>query len=128
VLLSPAVVALSPLLIGQVLTERFDVWPAALTAVALAASVREHHRLGGIMLGLGAAAKFYPALLLPVVVIVVIRQRGVREAIFVARAAVGAAAAVFLPFAIASFSGTWESLRIQFTGVFRSRASRVRCS
>jgi hypothetical protein len=41
VLLSLAVVALSPLLIGQVLTERFDVWPAALTAVALAASVRD---------------------------------------------------------------------------------------
>lgn len=116
VLLSLAVVALSPLLIGQVLTERFDVWPAALTAAALAASAREHHRLGGIMLGLAAAAKFYPALLLPVVVIVVIRQRSVREAIFVTGAAVGTAAAVFLPFAITSFSGTWESLRIQFTG------------
>jgi hypothetical protein len=116
VLLSLAVVASSPLLIGQVLPERFDVWPAALTAAALAASVREHYRLGGIMLGLGAAAKIYPVLLLPVLVIVVIRQRGLREAILVAGAAIGAACAVFLPFAIASFSGTWESLRIQFAG------------
>jgi hypothetical protein len=116
VLLSLAVVALSPLLIGEVLPERFDVWPAALTAAALAASVRERYRVGGTVLGLGAAAKIYPALLLPVLVIVALRRRGVREAVFVAGAAVGAMAAVFVPFLIASFSGTWRSLRIQFTG------------
>jgi hypothetical protein len=116
VLLSLAVVASSPLLIGQVLLERFDVWPAALTAAALAAAVRDHYRLGGILLGFGAAAKFYPALLVPVLVIVVIRQRGLREAILVAGCAIGAASAVVLPFAIASFHDTWESLRVQFTG------------
>jgi len=116
VLLSLAVVALSPLLIGQVLPERFDVWPAALTGAALAASVRERYRVGGTMLGLGAAAKIYPALLLPVVVIVAVRRRGVREAVFVAGTAVGAVAAVLVPFSVASFSGTWRSLRIQFTG------------
>jgi hypothetical protein len=113
-LLSLAVVAFSPLMIGQVVPERFDVFPAALTAAALAASVRGHYRLGGAVLGLGAATKVYPALLLPVLVIVVIRQRRIREAIFVAVAAMCAAAAVFLPFAIASLSGTWESLRNQF--------------
>ncbi len=113
-LLSLAVVAFSPLMIGQVVPERFDVFPAALTAAALAASVRGHYRLGGAFLGLGAATKVYPALLLPVLVIVVIRERRVREAIFVAVAAISAAAAVFLPFAIASLSGTWGSLRNQF--------------
>ena len=51
-MLSLAVVALSPLLIGRVLPERFDVWPAALTGAALAAFVRERYRLGGAMLGL----------------------------------------------------------------------------
>jgi glycosyl transferase family 87 len=116
VALALAVVASSPLLIGQVLPERFDVFPAALTTAALAASVREHYRLGGAMLGLGAAVKIYPVLLLPVLVIVVIRQRGLREAIFVAGAAVGVAAAVFAPFAILSFHRTFESLRIQFQG------------
>ena len=39
-MLSLAVVACSPLLLGQVLIERFDVLPAAFTAAALAASVR----------------------------------------------------------------------------------------
>jgi hypothetical protein len=114
VLLSLAVIATSPLLIGQVLPERFDVWPAALTAAALAASVHGMYRLGGALLGLGAAAKLYPALLLPVLVIVVLRQRGIREAVFVTTAALAAAAVVFIPFVIASPSGTWESLRVQF--------------
>jgi glycosyl transferase family 87 len=116
VLLALAFVASSPWLIGQVLTERFDVLPTALTAAALAAGVRERYRLGGAMLGLAVAVKIYPALLIPVLVIVAVRRRSVREAILVAGAAVGAAAAVFLPFALASFSGTLESLRIQFRG------------
>jgi hypothetical protein len=115
-LLALAVVAFSPLMIGQVVPERFDVLPAALTAAALAAAIRGHHRLGGVMLGLGAAAKVYPAILLPVLVIAVIRRRGVREAILVAGAAIIAAAAVFVPFVIASPSGTWDSLRSQFRG------------
>jgi hypothetical protein len=116
VMLSLAVVALSPLLIGQVLTERFDVWPAALTSAALATCVRGRYRTGGTLLGLGAAAKIYPAILLPVLVVVAVRQRGVREAVFVAGAAVGAVAAVLVPFSVASLSGTFRSLRIQFTG------------
>jgi hypothetical protein len=114
--LSLAVVAFSPLMIGQVVPERFDVLPAALTATALAAAIRGHHRLGGIMLGLGAAAKVYPALLLPVLVIAVVRRLGFREAIVVAGAAITAAAAVFIPFAIASPAGVWESLHSQFRG------------
>jgi Glycosyltransferase family 87 len=116
VLLSLSVVALSPVLLGQVLTERFDVWPAALTAAALAAAAHGRYRLGGAMLGVGAAAKFYPVLLVPVLAIVVIRQRGVREAIAVAGTAVAATAAVYLPFAIGSYSGTWEAVRVQFGG------------
>jgi len=115
-MLSLAVVALSPLMIGRVLPERFDVWPAALTGAALAAFVRERYRLGGAMLGLGAAAKIYPAVLLPVLVIVAVRRRSVREGVFVAASSVAAFGAVLVPFAIASLSGTWRSLRIQFTG------------
>jgi hypothetical protein len=116
ILLSLAVVAFSPLLIGQVVPERFDVLPAALTAAALAAAIRGRYRLGGVLLGFGAATKVYPAVLVPVLVIAVMRHRGVREAIFVAGAAISAAAAVFLPFAIASLSGTWASLSTQFRG------------
>jgi hypothetical protein len=111
-----AVVASSPLLIGHVFVERYDVWPAALTAVALAAGVRGRYRLGGAALGLGAAAKVYPALLVPVLVIVAARRRGIRESIMSAACAVAAAVFVFLPFAIASWPGTRAMLRNQLGG------------
>ena len=113
VLLALAVVASSPLLFGDVFPGRFDVWPAALAAAALAAAIRGHYRVGGVLVGVGAAAKIYPALLLPVLVIVAARHRGVREAIVSASTAVAGAAAVFLPFLVASFAGTWHSLRAQ---------------
>jgi hypothetical protein len=116
VALSLAVIASSPLLLERVLTERFDVFPAALTAAVLAVSVRGHYRLGGVLLGLSAATKIYPALLLPLLVIVALRQRGAREAISVAGAAIGTAAAVFLPFALASLPATWDALTVQFRG------------
>jgi hypothetical protein len=114
--ISLAVVASSPLLIGHVFVERYDVWPAALTAAALAAGLRGRYRLGGAALGLGAAAKVYPALLVPVLVIVAARRRGIRESIMSAASAVGAAVFVFLPFAIASWPGTRAMLRNQLGG------------
>jgi hypothetical protein len=116
VVVSLAVVALSPLLLGELLPERFDVWPAALTAAALAAAIREHYRLGGAFVGLGTAAKIYPALLLPVLALVALRRRGFREALAVVVTAIGVAAAVFLPFVAMDAGATWESVRSQFPG------------
>jgi hypothetical protein len=116
VLLSLAVVALSPLLVGDAFPGRFDVWPAALTAAALAAAVRCHYRIGGALLGVGVATKIYPALIVPVLLIVAARHRGLREAILSAAATIGAAVALFLPFAVMSFSGTWQAVRVQFQG------------
>ena len=113
VLLALAVVATSPVLLGRLVPERFDVWPAALTAAALTASVQGWYRVGGVMLGFGAAAKIYPALLVPVLLIVVVRHRGVREALVVAGASCVAAAAAFVPAVVASPAGTWDSLRDQ---------------
>jgi hypothetical protein len=111
-----SVVASSPLLIGHVFVQRYDVWPAALTAAALAAALRGRFRLGAAALGLGVAAKVYPLLLVPVLLIVTARQRGVREAIMASASAVAAAALVFAPFAIASWQGTWQMLRHQLGG------------
>jgi hypothetical protein len=114
--ISLAVVASAPVLVGHVFVERFDVWPAALTAAALAAAVRGRYALGGAALGLGAAAKVYPALLLPVLVIVAVRHRGIRAAIASAAAAIGTAVLVFLPFAIVGWPETWATLRHQLGG------------
>ncbi len=111
-----AFVALSPLLLGDVFPGRFDVWPALLVALGVAAGVRGRHRLGAVALGLGAATKLYPALLIPCLAIVAARQRGLREGVLALVTGVTAAAAVFAPFAILSFSGTWSALRVQFQG------------
>jgi len=116
VLLALGIVALSPLLLGDVFPGRFDIWPALLVAGALALAVRGHYRLGGLALGLGAATKLYPVLLVPCLVIVAVRHRGLREGVAALAAAIAAAVAVFLPFLIWSFSGTWSALRVQFQG------------
>jgi hypothetical protein len=116
VVLALGVVALSPLLLGDVFPGRFDIWPALIVAAGLAAGVHGRYRLGAVALGLGAATKLYPALLIPCLAIVAARHRGVREGVLALVTAVGTAAAVFAPFAIESFSGTWSALRVQFQG------------
>jgi glycosyl transferase family 87 len=115
-LLSLSVVALAPLLVGDVFPGRFDIWPTVVTAGALALAVRRWYPPAGILLGVGAATKLYPLLLLPVLAIVAFRDRGPRAAIATAAAGVGGALAVFAPFAALSLSGTWEGVRVQFQG------------
>jgi len=51
---------LVPLALGSVVLTRFDLWPAALVAAALAALVGGRERLGFGVLGLAVAAKLYP--------------------------------------------------------------------
>jgi glycosyl transferase family 87 len=114
--LSLGVVACSPLLLGQVLIERFDVLPATMVAAALATSVRGHYRLGGVFLGLGTAAKLYPAFLVPILAIAALRDRSRREAVWVVATALAAASLVFLPVASASPGDAWDSLRVQAGG------------
>jgi glycosyl transferase family 87 len=111
-----AVVASAPVLIGRVFVERFDPWPTALTAAAIAAALRGRHRLGGAALGVGFAVKVYPALLVPVLVIVAARRRGIREAVATAASAIGAAILVFLPFLITAWPQTRTMLRNQLGG------------
>src|SRR5205823_10031639 len=94
---------------------RYDLWPAALVAVALAALVYERPRLAFALLAIATAAKIYPVALLPVVAIHVWRARGSRE---LARAlAVFAVVGLVLvvPFAAAGFGGLGYSFYIQAT-------------
>ena len=105
--------AVAPLALGSVILSRFDLWPAVLTALALAALASARFRLGHVLLGLGTAAKFYPAVLLPLAVAYAWKRRGRREALIALALAVGACALVFLPFVILASGGVWHSVDVQ---------------
>jgi hypothetical protein len=107
--------AIAPLLLGSVILSRFDLWPAALVAAALAALVSGRLRLGHALLGLGITAKLYPAVFVPLAVAFVWKRAGRREALTCLALALGVVAAVFAPFVILSPDGVWQSLSVQLT-------------
>jgi hypothetical protein len=107
--------AVAPLLLGSVILSRFDLWPAALVAAAMAALVSGRLRLGHAFLGLGVTAKLYPAVLLPLGVAYVWKRAGRREALVCLALALGVVAAVFAPFVILSPGGVWHSLSVQLS-------------
>jgi uncharacterized membrane protein len=102
-------VALAPVLAGSLILSRFDLWPALLTVAALAALLREHHRLGWGLLGAAVAAKLWPLVLVPLVLAWSYRAGRIRAALV----GLAVAAAAFVPFAIVAPHGLWDSLRGQ---------------
>jgi hypothetical protein len=108
-----AFAAVAPLLLGSVVLSRFDLWPAALTAGALAALVANRYRLGLGALGVAFATKLYPAALLPLAAAWVWRRAGRREAALALAGFAAAALAVFLPFVVLAPHGVWDALTRQ---------------
>jgi Glycosyltransferase family 87 len=102
--------AVTPLLLGPVVLTRYDLWPAALAAVALAALCAGRDRLALALLGLAVAAKVYPAVLAPLFVAHVWRRRGGREAAVALGIGLGVAVAVFAPFVALAPGGVWDSV------------------
>jgi hypothetical protein len=93
-------IGVSPLVLGSLFDTRFDLWPTLLAVGALAALVGERPVLSGALLGLGFAAKLWPAVLLPIALVYLWRRRGRAGALASLAAFVAVAAACFLPFAI----------------------------
>jgi 8-oxo-dGTP pyrophosphatase MutT (NUDIX family) len=108
-------VALAPLALGSVVLSRFDLWPAALVAGALAALCAGRDRLAFGTLGLAIAAKLYPAVLLPLFVARVWRRRGRREAGLAGALLAGVVAVCVVPFVVLAPHGVWASLVRQIT-------------
>jgi uncharacterized membrane protein len=106
-------VALAPLALGSVILTRFDLWPTALAVLGLAAILFARERLGLGVLGLAAAAKIFPVVLVPPALAYVWRRRGRREAIVCAAFCAGVVALCFLPFVALSPGGVWDSLHRQ---------------
>ncbi len=100
-----AFAALAPLALGSVVRTRFDLWPAALTAGALALLLRGRTRLAFAVLGAAVAAKLYPGVLLPLFVAEVWRREGRRAALWASGVFGAVMAAVFLPFAVLGADG-----------------------
>src|SRR3954466_14670896 len=59
-------VAVAPVLVGSLILSRFDLWPALLLVVALAALLDERHRRGWGSLAAAVAAKLWPLVVVPV--------------------------------------------------------------
>jgi hypothetical protein len=107
------VAALSPLALGPVIQTRFDLAPAALTVLALAALVRDRPRLGLAVLGLATTVKVFPAVIVPLAVAHVWRRRGRREAGLAVAVFAIVVAAVVGPFAAGASHGLWDTAESQ---------------
>ncbi len=110
-----ALVASFPLLLGSVVLTRFDLWPAALVAGALAALIHGRHRLGFGVLGAAVAVKLYPAVLVPLAVAYVWRRRGRREAVLCLGVLAAVVALVFAPFLLVAPDGVAHSIGRQLS-------------
>ena len=110
-----AFAALAPLVLGSVILYRYDLWPTALAVGGLAAVLAGRQRLGFASLGLGIAAKVFPAVLIPPAFAYVWRTRGRREALLCLGAAAAVVAVVILPFLALAPHGVWDSVVRQAT-------------
>jgi uncharacterized membrane protein len=108
-----ALFALSPLLVFHAYSN-WDLLAMAFTSGALWAWARNRPVLAGAMIGLGTAAKLYPALLLVALVVLAIRSRRYREVAWTVVAAIGTWLAVNLPVALAYYDGWREFYAFSF--------------
>ena len=107
--------ALAPLALGSVILYRYDLWPTFLTVAGLAAVLARRERLGFAALGLGIAAKAFPAVVIPPALAYVWRTRGRREALLCLGAAAAVVAVVVVPFLVLAPHGVWDSIVRQTT-------------
>lgn len=77
---------------------KYDALPAALLALGLVTARRERWGWAGLAFGLGAAAKWYPGLAVPVLAVALVRRGRARAAAVLCAAAAGGFALPHLPF------------------------------
>ncbi len=104
-----AVFAVSPLLVGSIFLNAYDLWPAFLLAASLALLARQRPMLGFAVLGAAAAAKIYPVAVLPIALLFVARECRLRGLAWFA----GIFALAHLPFAILGPGGLRFSYTVQ---------------
>jgi hypothetical protein len=108
-----ALLAVSPVAVGPISLNTYDLFPAALTVAALAAVLRRRELLGFGLLGLAVSAKLYPLVLVPLLAGYVWSLAGRRRALEGVAVLCGVAAALVLPFALLAPGGLWDSFHAQ---------------
>ncbi len=107
----PALAALSPLVVVHAFTN-FDALATALATVGLLAWARRRPVLAGVLIGLGAATKFYPVLFLGPILLLCLRAGRLRAGLQATTAAAVAWALVNLPVAALFPAGWAEFFRL----------------
>jgi hypothetical protein len=110
-----ALVGATPLLLGSVIFNRFDLWPVALVALALALLLANRVTVGMVVLGAAIATKLYPGAIAVMVVVWLARRHGVRFAARAGAMCVAAGLAVAFPFALFGFGGLGFSVYTQLS-------------
>jgi uncharacterized membrane protein len=109
------VVGMAPLLVGPIFLDTYDMFPALLTIAAVVAFLHDRERTTYVLLALAVAAKVYPVVIVPIV-LVETWDRGGRDAVRRAFAwFFGVLVLVHLPFAILGPGGLrfsyWTQLK-----------------
>jgi hypothetical protein len=108
-----ATIAITPAALGAVVLNRYDLWPALISAAAVAAILAGRDRLGFGLLAVGCAVKLYPLVAVPVILIHVARTRG-RDALVRGLKSFAVVLAVcVLPFAVLAPGGLRYSIKTQ---------------
>jgi hypothetical protein len=106
-------VGISPLLVGDLVQTRYDLWPTLLTTAAVLALLRDRHRLGWALLAAAVVSKGYAICLVPLAIAWTARRAGMPELRRAAAWGAGVAAAALVPFLVVAPHGVWESFRSQ---------------
>ena len=98
-------IAFAPLLLGHVFLNRYDLWPAALVALAVAGYLSGRDAIASGFLAASFAAKIFTAAMLPLAAGRVLQTGGPRSLGRSAAVFTAVCLAIFSPFLVTSFGG-----------------------
>ena len=116
-------VAISPLLLGNMVESRFDLALAAVLSWTLYAAVAGRFRLMWALFAAAVLLKIVPLALLPVLILYHRRRHGTRRALTGAGASLAGVVLVALPFIALSPSGMWDLLDYHLSRPLQIEAS-----
>jgi hypothetical protein len=109
-ILLSALIGASPILLGGLALNRFDLWPAAFTSVSIALLVHRRHTASFAVLAIATMIKLYPAVLLPALILAVLARAGRRALVRPLVAFAGVGLAIGLPFLVFAQDGLTNSV------------------